>query len=79
MTASPSVDPALTSIPTLMDQGVNVELANWRGIVAPPGVSAEDQACIVQMITQMHDSQAWQDALDVMQALMKQEPFHVTC
>lgn len=63
MTASPSVDPALTSIPTLMDQGVNVELANWRGIVAPPGVSAEDQACIVQMITQMHDSQAWQDAL----------------
>ena len=63
MTASPSIDPALTSIPTLMDQGVNVELANWRGIVAPPGVSAEDQACIIDMITQMHDSQAWQDAL----------------
>jgi putative tricarboxylic transport membrane protein len=63
MAATPSVDPALTSIPTLMDQGVNVELANWRGIVAPPGVSAEDQACIIDMITQMHDSQAWQDAL----------------
>ena len=61
--SSPTVDPMLTSIPTLMDQGVNVELANWRGIVAPPGVTPEDQACIVDMITAMHDSQAWQDAL----------------
>jgi putative tricarboxylic transport membrane protein len=61
--ATPAVDPALAAIPTLKDQGVNVELANWRGIVAPPGVSAEDQACIVEMITKMHDSEAWQASL----------------
>jgi putative tricarboxylic transport membrane protein len=61
--ATPAVDPALAAIPTLKDQGVNVELANWRGIVAPPGVSAEDQACIVDMITKMHDSEAWQASL----------------
>ena len=61
--ASPSMDPVLAAIPTLMDQGVNVELANWRGIVAPPGVSAEDQACVVDMITKMHDSEAWQASL----------------
>ena len=63
MAASPTIDPMLSAIPTLMDSGVNVELANWRGIVAPPDVSPEDQACIVDMITKMHDSQAWQDTL----------------
>ena len=61
--ASPTMDPILAAIPTLMDQGVNVELANWRGIVAPPDISPEDQACIVAMITKMHDSEAWQAAL----------------
>lgn len=61
--ATPTMDPTLAAIPTLMDQGVNVELANWRGIVAPPDISPEDQACIVQMIQQMHDSQGWQDTL----------------
>jgi putative tricarboxylic transport membrane protein len=61
--ATPSMDPVLAAIPTLMDQGVNVELANWRGIVAPPEVSAEDAACIIDMVTAMHDSQAWKDAL----------------
>jgi putative tricarboxylic transport membrane protein len=61
--ATPTMDPVLAAIPTLTDQGVNVELANWRGIVAPPDISPEDTACIVDMITQMHDSQAWQDTL----------------
>ena len=49
--------------PTLKEQGIDVELANWRGIVAPPGVSAEDQSCIVNMLQAMHESEAWQQAL----------------
>jgi putative tricarboxylic transport membrane protein len=61
--ATPTMDPALAAIPTLTDQGVNVELANWRGIVAPPEVSPEDAACIVQMMQAMHDSPAWQETL----------------
>lgn len=61
--ASPTTDPALANIPTLMDGGVNVELANWRGIVAPPDISPEDQSCIVNLMQQMHDSPAWQETL----------------
>ena len=49
--------------PTLKEQGIDVELANWRGIVAPPGVSAEDQSCIVNMLQEMHGSEAWTQAL----------------
>jgi putative tricarboxylic transport membrane protein len=61
--SSPTMDPVLAAIPTLMDQGVNVELANWRGIVAPPDISPEDRDCIVQLMQTMHDSPAWQETL----------------
>ena len=52
-----------SSIPTLKDQGVDVELANWRGIVAPPEISPEQRDCIAAVFQQMHDSQAWRDVL----------------
>src|SRR5215211_1371108 len=57
-TATP-VAGAGSSIPTLKDQGVDVELANWRGIVAPPEISPEQRDCIAAVFQQMHDSQAW--------------------
>ncbi|MFZ5851399.1 MAG: Bug family tripartite tricarboxylate transporter substrate binding protein [Actinomycetota bacterium] len=49
--------------PTLTEGGVAVELANWRGMVAPPGISASDRAGLVQVLTKMHDTQQWKDAL----------------
>jgi putative tricarboxylic transport membrane protein len=57
--------PAASSpaIPTLKEQGVDVELANWRGIVAPPEISTEQRDCIVVMLQEMHASQGWQNAL----------------
>jgi putative tricarboxylic transport membrane protein len=61
--ASPEADP-LASIPTLQEQGVDVELANWRGIVAPPDLTDEQAECVVAMIQEMHDSDAWQAVLE---------------
>jgi len=61
--ASSPVADALV-IPTLQEQGVDVELANWRGIVAPPDLTAEQRDCIVAMIQEMHDSEAWQAVLE---------------
>jgi putative tricarboxylic transport membrane protein len=51
------------AIPTLKDQGVDVELANWRGIVAPPEIAPEQRDCVIAVLQQMHDSQAWKDVL----------------
>ena len=31
------------NVPTLKEQGVDVELANWRGWSRPPGISARDE------------------------------------
>ena len=57
------IDVAGKQVKTLKQQGLDVEITNWRGIVAPPDVSPEDTACIVQMMQQMHDSPAWQETL----------------
>jgi putative tricarboxylic transport membrane protein len=58
-----AADDPLAAIPTLQEQGVDVELANWRGIVAPPDLSDEQRGCVVAMIQEMHDSEAWQGVL----------------
>lgn len=50
--------------PTITDAGLDVVLENWRGVVAPPDVSDEDRDSIIEMITTMRDSDAWQQALE---------------
>ncbi|MEA2597775.1 MAG: putative tricarboxylic transport rane protein [Thermomicrobiales bacterium] len=61
--ASPVASGSEPPIPTLREQGIDVELANWRGIVAPPELSTEQRDCVAAVLQQMHDSQAWQDVL----------------
>lgn len=48
-------------VPTFKEQGYPVELANWRGIVAPPGVSAADKAKLIAALDKMHESAEWKD------------------
>jgi putative tricarboxylic transport membrane protein len=45
--------------PTLQEQGVDVELANWRGLVAPPEISEEGRQCLVALVEQMVASEGW--------------------
>ncbi|NUT40966.1 MAG: tripartite tricarboxylate transporter substrate binding protein [Thermoactinospora sp.] len=49
--------------PTLKEGGLDVALANWRGMVAPAGLSDADKKALVDLVTKMHASQAWKDAL----------------
>ena len=48
--------------PTLREAGVDLEFANWRGLVAPPGLSDAEQAGLVDLVTRMHDTDAWREA-----------------
>lgn len=45
--------------PTLKESGVDIELFNWRGVFAPPGVSTEDEAAMVNLVETMAASDAW--------------------
>lgn len=49
--------------PTFIEQGYKVELANWRGIVAAPGISNADKAKLVAALDKMHASKEWQETL----------------
>ncbi|WP_406312400.1 tripartite tricarboxylate transporter substrate binding protein [Streptosporangium sp. NBC_01639] len=49
--------------PTLKEAGLDVELANWRGFVAPPGLDDTAKKNLTDLVTRMHDSQAWKDAV----------------
>lgn len=50
-------------IPTLKEAGTDVVLLNWRGIVAPPGIGAEEKKYLQDLLTKMHASKEWKDVL----------------
>ncbi|HEX6356831.1 tripartite tricarboxylate transporter substrate binding protein [Actinophytocola sp.] len=49
--------------PTLSEAGVDVEFVNWRGIVAPPGISQNDTDKLVRLFTDLQKTPQWKDAL----------------
>lgn len=50
--------------PTLMEQGVDLDVANWRGVVAAPDISAEERDALVTTVEAMVASDEWQAALE---------------
>ena len=51
-------------VPTLQEQGVDIELVNWRAVLAPPGISDEDKKALSDAVAQMVESAAWQGILE---------------
>jgi putative tricarboxylic transport membrane protein len=49
--------------PTLEEAGIDLVFTNWRGLIAPPGITEEQKADLIGLVTTMHDSQEWKDAL----------------
>jgi putative tricarboxylic transport membrane protein len=49
--------------PTLKEQGIDVELANWRGVVAPPELDDTGKAALIDLVKQIHDSAEWKKIL----------------
>jgi putative tricarboxylic transport membrane protein len=49
--------------PTLREQGVDVEFENWRSVVAPPGISPEDQRRLAGTVEAMVRSAQWREML----------------
>ncbi|MFD5087161.1 Bug family tripartite tricarboxylate transporter substrate binding protein [Kitasatospora sp. NPDC058406] len=54
---------ALKEVPTLKSAGIDLVFTNWRGIVAPPGISDADAKVWQDALTAMHASRGWKDAL----------------
>jgi putative tricarboxylic transport membrane protein len=50
-------------IPTFREQGVDATLVNWRGLMAPPGISAEDKQTLEAAVDKMVQSASWKKLL----------------
>lgn len=50
-------------VPTIREQGLDVELFNWRGVFAPPGVKDAERAAMLDLMTKMNASPAWAEQL----------------
>ncbi len=50
--------------PTLREQGVDVELENWRSLVAPPGISSVEQERLERAVETMVRSAEWRQELE---------------
>jgi putative tricarboxylic transport membrane protein len=49
--------------PTLKESGIDVDFVNWRGVVAPPGLKAEDTTALRTLLRELRASTQWKDAL----------------
>jgi putative tricarboxylic transport membrane protein len=50
--------------PTITEAGYDVVLDNWRGVMGAPDLSDADREAVTGLITEMHDSDGWQQALE---------------
>jgi putative tricarboxylic transport membrane protein len=50
-------------IPTFREQGVDLALLNWRGVVAPPGLSRAAQRQLEELVGRMATTPEWKTAL----------------
>jgi putative tricarboxylic transport membrane protein len=50
-------------VPTLKEQGLDAVTTNWRSVVAPPGLSAEDKKKLTDAVDKMAKSDAWKEIL----------------
>jgi len=50
--------------PTLTESGVDLVFTNWRGVLAPPGISDEQRRYLTDLLTEMHDTAEWREALE---------------
>ncbi|MFC7343338.1 Bug family tripartite tricarboxylate transporter substrate binding protein [Saccharopolyspora griseoalba] len=56
--------PTMPDVPTLEEGGLDVELDNWRGVVAPRGISQEQERVLEQALLQMSRTPKWRAALE---------------
>ena len=54
---------ALEGIPSLKEQGIDVELANWRGVFAGPGITKAQRDELVKCVEAGVKSAAWKESL----------------
>jgi putative tricarboxylic transport membrane protein len=59
---SPERLPGLDA-PTLKEQGIDLEFINWRGLVAPPGISDAQRDALIKLVEDLFKTKGWKQAM----------------
>ena len=51
------------NVPTLKEQGIDVEIGNWRGVYGAPGISAGQRTALTDAVLKALKTRSWQEAL----------------
>ena len=51
------------NVPTMTELGMNLVMANWRGVFAPPGITNAQRDALINFVSQVKESAAWQQEL----------------
>lgn len=54
----------LPDTPTITEAGYDVVLTNWRGLLAPTDISDADAQALIELVTELHDTDAWQEEME---------------
>ena len=52
-----------TNVPTFKEAGFDLVAANWRGVIAAPGISENARQAWIQMLTRVRNSERWKGIL----------------
>lgn len=55
---------SVKDVPTLTESDIDLVFTNWRGVLAPPGISEERREELIAMLVEMHGTKEWQQALE---------------
>jgi putative tricarboxylic transport membrane protein len=61
--SSPERLDGLPDVPTMREAGMDVELQNWRGVVAPKGISDDQKKALETLLVDMTETKTWRDIL----------------
>jgi putative tricarboxylic transport membrane protein len=51
------------NVPTLKEQGIDVEIGNWRGVYAAAGITPEQRKALTDMVVKATKSASWAEAM----------------
>jgi putative tricarboxylic transport membrane protein len=51
-------------VPTLKEQGIPVELGNWRGVYGAPGINAEQRKALTDGVLKALKTKSWAEAME---------------
>jgi putative tricarboxylic transport membrane protein len=66
------------NIPTMSELGLNVTMANWRGVFGAPGINQTQREALINFVTAVVRSPAWQKELETRKwtdVFMTEQPF----